>query len=97
PITLTLRPGGVVRVTVRAPDGTPASGVALTIVSAGGAPMASEARPVTDTRGTARLQAPAGAVEIHARRDPLSGIATVEVPTGRAVTAEITLGKAPDR
>jgi len=82
---LTLRPGGRVTVRVVGPDGQPVEGAWASLASL---PMM---RFRTDARGMAEVLAPAGTVELRARKAQLEGRATVTVTERGTAAAEIKL------
>jgi hypothetical protein len=91
-VVLRLSPGGRIRVRVKGADGAPiadafvtvrsVNGVAVSLLGAGGR---------TGADGTAEIDSPAGAIEIEARKDKLSGRGQTNVAAGSLAAAEVTL------
>jgi len=92
-VTLTLRRGGRVVVTVLGPDGTPARGAFTTVRRVSGVvAYGIGAMMPTDARGNTELNVPVGAVEVRATMEGgLEGFATVAVTEGAVIPAEISL------
>jgi hypothetical protein len=92
-VTLTLRRGGRISVTVLGPDGNPVRGAFTTVRRVSGVvAFGIGAMVPTDARGNTDLNVPAGAVEIRATMEGgLEGFATVAVTEGAVIPAEITL------
>lgn len=91
-VTLTLRPGGRVQVHVREPDGRPAGRAYVRVLRVSGSWVGPiMGGPGTTGDGVAEIAAPAGSIEIEARKEKLKGTVVVDVPTGATVPAEITL------
>jgi len=92
-VTLALRRGGRVVVTVRGPDGAPARGAFATVRRVSGTvAWGIGALMPTDAHGNAELNVPVGAVEVRVTKEGgLEGFATVVVTEGATTPAEVTL------
>jgi hypothetical protein len=96
---LRLAPGGKVRVSAVGPDRAPVEGAFARVKTVNGVPFSvptmGSARTAAD--GTLEIDAPAGAVEIEARKDALRGTAAVTVAPGSTAAVQVTLGADPPR
>lgn len=92
-VTLPLRRGGRVLVTVLGPDSTPVRGAFASVRRVSGTvAWGIGAMVQTDAHGNTELNVPVGAVEIRANREGgLEGVATVAVSEGATVPVEVTL------
>jgi hypothetical protein len=90
-VILTLQPGGRVQVRVRGPDGAPAPRAFVRVSRIAGLPVGMPGGQGTAGDGAAEIVAPAGTVEIEARKEMLRGTAEVDVSPGVSVPVEITL------
>jgi hypothetical protein len=91
-VTLTLRPGGRVRVKVLGADGSPSPRTWLGISRVQGVEVAGGlGSSSTDADGQAEMMVPSGSVELTARSGELEGMATLSVPAGGTGTAELVL------
>jgi len=92
-VTLQLTPGGLVRLTVRGPEGAPLAGAYFSIVAVAGLPVSVSSFGVSDSSGFLEVSAPAGSVELLISKDRREGRVTVSVPAGGAAAAEVTLSE----
>jgi hypothetical protein len=91
-VTLTLRPGGRVIVSVVGEDGAPVKGALASVRQVSGIVAIGIGGMPTDARGNAELSVPVGTVEIRAGKEGgLEGTGTVAVPEGATVPLEIRL------
>jgi large repetitive protein len=92
-VTLTLRRGGRVLISVVGPDGAPASGARAVVSRIGGAvALGTSMVATTDERGNAELPVPVGSLEVRVTKEGgLSGTAVVSVGEGAAVPVAVTL------
>jgi hypothetical protein len=92
PVTLTVRPGGRVQVTLVRADGAPVPLMPVFISRVQGNPVSRMlSTGTTNTAGTVELTVPAGSVELMALDSGREAKTTVTVPTGGAVRAELVL------
>jgi hypothetical protein len=97
-VTLTLRRGGRIAVTVLGPDGAPERGAFAAAPRVSGMAAAGITGLQTDGRGNTELNVPVGTVEVRVTQEGgLEGFATVPVSEGATIPVEITLAprKAP--
>jgi hypothetical protein len=92
-VTLILRRGGRIALTVLGPDGNPVRGAFTTIRRVSGVvAFGIGAMMPTDMRGNTELNVPVGAVEVRATMEGgLEGFATVAVTEGAVTPAQISL------
>jgi protocatechuate 3,4-dioxygenase beta subunit len=89
-VVLTLRPGGRIRLQVIGPDGSPLEGAWGSVSRVDGVPLpGGNAIAQTDALGIAEIGAPAGFVDVDARKDTLRGRASVSVNPGETVAATV--------
>ena len=97
-VTLTLQPGGRIRLLILGPDGAPLAGASPMVTKLNGAyvfvPLYGGP---SDATGRAELVAPAGSLEIEASTEKAKGRATVSLAAGQVVEAEIRLTEPPDK
>jgi len=96
-VVLTLRPGGRIRLQVTGSDGSPLEGAWGTVNRVDGVPFpgGENAMAQTDALGIAEFAAPAGFVDVYARKDTLGGGVSVSVNPGELVTVAIRVAEAP--
>jgi hypothetical protein len=95
-VVLRLSPGGRIRVGVKAADGSPLAGAFVSVRRVNGAHFSFRgAGGRTGPDGTVEVDSPAGAIEIEARKDKLSGRGQATVSAGGLAAAEVTLTEAP--
>jgi protocatechuate 3,4-dioxygenase beta subunit len=92
-VTLTLRRGGRVAVSVVGPDGAPAAGAFASVRRVSGVvALGLSSMMRTDARGNTELSVPVGSVEVRVTKEGgLEGLATVAVSEGVTVPVEVTL------
>lgn len=98
-LTLTLQPGGRVRVLVLGPDGAPFKDTWPQVVKVDGAEVEVPlygAHP-SDATGHTEVKAPAGALELVVSTEKAKGRAAVTLAAGQLVDAEIRLTEPPDK
>jgi protocatechuate 3,4-dioxygenase beta subunit len=98
-VTLTLRPGGQVRLQVRGRDGKPLGGSDAWIQKVDGADVSASIQgpSTTDAQGFLQATLPSGAVELGVRKGALSASTTLHVPEGAILPAQVTLSEPPGR
>jgi protocatechuate 3,4-dioxygenase beta subunit len=95
PLTIPLRPPGLVRLLVRGADGVPVDGARAGVVAVDGAKIMSHLHsPPTDSQGIADQVMPAGRLDIEVWKGQAKGSVSVDVPEGGSVSAEVTLAPA---
>jgi len=95
-LTLTLRPGGRIRLSVVDATGAPLSGATTGMVRVDGSKVRLLLDPgQTDALGTVEFGCPAGAIEIRTYKQKLVGKATVQVESGATANARLVLGPPP--
>jgi hypothetical protein len=91
-VTLTLRGGGRLLISVVGPDGAPVSGARATVSRVGGeVAFGLSLSAGTDERGNAELPVPVGSLEVRVTKEKLGGTAVVSVGEGAAVPVSVTL------
>jgi hypothetical protein len=90
-VTLTLQPGGQVRLVVRGPDGGPVEGAWASVTRVEGASVRIGMGNQTSSQGTTEVLVPAGQLELTVSKDKLEGVTTVTVAPGGVVPAEVQL------
>jgi len=91
-VTLTLRPGGQLRLQVQDAAGLPVEGARPIVAKVGGAPVAFMGMiGSSDGQGMAELVVPAGAVEVAVTKGQLRGTVSVGVGEGGSANATVTL------
>jgi hypothetical protein len=91
-VTLTVRRGGRVKVTVLAANGAPAAGIMVLVSRVQGELLGSGIGfGRTDATGRADMAVPAGTIELTGHSPDGQSSTTVTVPAGGTVTAEIRL------
>jgi protocatechuate 3,4-dioxygenase beta subunit len=94
-LTLTLRPAGRIALRVAGPDGQPLEGVSAGCSRVNGAQVGGVGGfGTSDAQGALELSVPAGALEVVARHEKLSGKASVRVNAGEVVPLAIELSAA---
>jgi uncharacterized GH25 family protein len=97
-LSLALRPGGQVQLHVRGRDGQPLGGSYAWIQKIDGVEVSS-ALPgpsTTDAQGFLEATLPSGTVELGVRKGTLSAAATLQVPEGGTLPAQVTLAEVPN-
>jgi protocatechuate 3,4-dioxygenase beta subunit len=91
-VTLTLRPGGRVQVTVNGPDGAPVPRVSIGIARVQGSLVRRNLSVgTTGASGTVEMVLPAGTVELMTLDPEREARTTVTVPSGGTAAAELVL------
>jgi hypothetical protein len=90
-VTLTLQPGGQVRLVVRGPDGAPVEGAYARVTSVEGTSVRIGMGNQTSPQGTTDVLVPAGQLELTVSKDKLEGRTAVTVAPGAVVPAEVQL------
>jgi len=98
-VTLTLQPGGRIRLLILGPDGAPIAGAYPSVAKFNGADVAVPGYGYgpSDATGHTELPAPVGALELVCSTEKAKGRATVTVGVGQIVDAEIRLTEPPDK
>jgi hypothetical protein len=92
PVTLTLRPGGRLRLKVVGEDGAPVAGASAYVSQVQGLPVSAGFGFMrTDPTGQMEAPAPAGRIEVTASEGKRSGKVTVSVPAAGLASAEVML------
>jgi Carboxypeptidase regulatory-like domain len=92
---LRLRPGGLAVVRVRDPDGAPVEQAWARVLRVGTVDVSAavDRTALSDAAERIELASPAGRITVQVRKDAREAVATLDVPAGGAVEAELVLGE----
>ncbi len=91
PVTLSLRPSGPARHTVRNAEGAPVVGAFATLMKSNGIPLTRELGASSDAQGVLEVTVPYGPAELRVAIQGLAGTVTLEVKDGETASAAVVL------